>query len=147
VWMEPDQVSLAIGKKGVNIDLAQELTGYRIDVYRDVVANATSGEYDIDLMEFTDEIEEWIIDEFRKIGCDTALSVLEMSVEDLVRRTDLERETIEDVQQILRAEFEEDEAEETPEAAAPAATAAPEATATPEAPADETPAAEKENAE
>ncbi len=147
VWMEPDQVSLAIGKKGVNIDLAQELTGYRIDVYRDVVANATSGEYDIDLMEFTDEIEEWIIDEFRKIGCDTALSVLEMSVEDLVRRTDLERETIEDVQQILRAEFEEDEAEETPEAAAPAATAAPEATATPEAPADETPAAETENAE
>ncbi len=106
VWMEPDQVSLAIGKKGVNIDLAQELTGYRIDVYRDVVANATSGEYDIDLAEFTDEIEEWIIDEFRKIGCDTALSVLEMSVEDLVRRTDLERETIEDVQKILRAEFE-----------------------------------------
>ncbi|RYD52721.1 MAG: transcription termination/antitermination protein NusA [Sphingobacteriales bacterium] len=122
VWMEPDQVSLAIGKKGVNIDLAQELTGYRIDVYRDVVANATSGEYDIDLMEFTDEIEEWIIDEFRKIGCDTALSVLEMSVEDLVRRTDLERETIEDVQRILRAEFEGEsgsDADEAPAAEAP----------------------------
>lgn len=140
VWMEPDQVSLAIGKKGVNIDLAQELTGYRIDVYRDVVANATSGEYDIDLMEFTDEIEEWIIDEFRKIGCDTALSVLEMSVEDLVRRTDLERETIEDVQQILRAEFEEDEAGEATEteSTAPEAPAQPD-TAEPDAPAaDET---------
>ncbi len=114
VWMEPDQVSLAIGKKGVNIELAQDLTGYRIDVYRDVVANATSGEYDIDLYEFSDEIEEWIIDEFRKIGCDTALAVLEMSVDDLVRRTDLERETIEDVQGILRAEFagEEDGKEE-----------------------------------
>jgi N utilization substance protein A len=129
VWMEPDQVSLAIGKKGVNIDLAQELTGYRIDVYRDVVANATSGEYDIDLMEFTDEIEEWIIDEFRKIGCDTALSVLEMSVEDLVRRTDLERETIEDVQKILRAEFEGETPAGTEEApAADAPTEAAEAT-------------------
>ncbi len=142
VWMEPDQVSLAIGKKGVNIELAQDLTGYRIDVYRDVVANATTGEYDIDLYEFADEIEEWIIDEFRKIGCDTALAVLEMSVEDLVRRTDLERETIEDVQAILKAEFEE----EKEEAAAPATAettaaqiveTAPEATPDAEAPAGE----------
>jgi N utilization substance protein A len=111
VWMEPDQVSLAIGKKGVNIELAQDLTGYRIDVYRDVVDDATGNEYDIDLAEFADEIEEWIIDEFRKIGCDTALSVLEMSVDDLVRRTDLEKETIEDVQGILRAEFEDEGSE------------------------------------
>ncbi len=133
VWMEPDQVSLAIGKKGVNIDLAQELTGYRIDVYRDVVANATSGEYDIDLMEFTDEIEEWIIDEFRKIGCDTALSVLEMSVEDLVRRTDLERETIEDVQQILRAEFDGEETDKAPQPEAVTTPQATEETAAPEA--------------
>jgi N utilization substance protein A len=115
VWMEPDQVSLAIGKKGVNIELAQDLTGYRIDVYRDVVDDASGNEYDIDLAEFADEIEEWIIDEFRKIGCDTALSVLEMSVDDLVRRTDLEKETIEDVQAILRAEF-EDEGTEAKEA-------------------------------
>lgn len=142
VWMEPDQVSLAIGKKGVNIDLAQELTGYRIDVYRDVVANATSGEYDIDLMEFTDEIEEWIIDEFRKIGCDTALSVLEMSVEDLVRRTDLERETIEDVQQILRAEFEEDEAGEATETTATESTT-PEAPAQPDTAEPDAPAADE----
>ncbi len=112
VWMEPDQVSLAIGKKGVNIELAQDLTGYRIDVYRDVVADASGNEYDIDLAEFSDEIEEWIIDEFRKIGYDTALSVLEVSVDDLVRRTDLERETIEDVQRILRAEFEGGEGKE-----------------------------------
>jgi len=108
VWMEPDQVSLAIGKKGINIKLAQDLTGYRIDVFRDT-QEENDVEYDIDLVEFADEIEEWIIDEFKKIGCDTALSVLEMSVDDLVRRTDLERETIEDVQGILRAEFARDE--------------------------------------
>jgi N utilization substance protein A len=103
VYLEPDQVSLAIGKKGVNIKLAQELTGYSIDVYRDVQDQEV--EYDIDLDEFSDEIESWIIDEFKKIGCDTALSVLELSVEELVRRTDLEEETIRDVQKVLQAEF------------------------------------------
>lgn len=103
VYLEPDQVSLAIGKKGVNIKLAQELTGYSIDVYRD--AQDEGVDYDIDLDEFSDEIEGWIIDEFKKIGCDTALSVLNLSVEELVRRTDLEEETIRDVQKILQTEF------------------------------------------
>jgi N utilization substance protein A len=103
VYLEPDQVSLAIGKKGVNIKLAQELTGYSIDVYRDVQDQEV--EYDIDLDEFSDEIEGWIIDEFKKIGCDTALSVLELSVEELTRRTDLEEETIKEVQRVLQAEF------------------------------------------
>ncbi|MBL7720194.1 MAG: transcription termination/antitermination protein NusA [Flavipsychrobacter sp.] len=107
VYLEPDQVSLAIGKKGVNIKLAQELTGFAIDVYRDVQDEEIS--YDIDLDEFSDEIEDWIIDEFKKIGCDTALSVIELSVEELVRRTDLEEETIKDVQRILKAEFESEQ--------------------------------------
>ncbi|MEI8280593.1 MAG: transcription termination factor NusA [Bacteroidota bacterium] len=107
VYLEPDQVSLAIGKKGVNIKLAQELTGYSIDVYRDVQEEEV--EYDIDLDEFADEIEGWVIDEFKKIGCDTALSILELSVEELVRRTDLEEETVKEVQKILKAEFDEAE--------------------------------------
>lgn len=102
VYLDPDQVSLAIGKKGVNIKLAQELTGYSIDVYRDVQEEL---EYDIDLDEFSDEIEGWVIDEFKKIGCDTALSVLDLSIEELVRRTDLEEETVKDVRKILEAEF------------------------------------------
>lgn len=106
VFLDPDQVSLAIGKKGVNIKLAQELTGYSIDVYRDV--NDEGSGYDIDLDEFSDEIEGWVIDEFKRIGCDTALSVLELSVDELERRTDLERVTIEDVHRILKAEFEEE---------------------------------------
>jgi N utilization substance protein A len=110
VYLEPDQVSLAIGKKGINIKLAQELTGYSIDVYRDV-QDAGVEEYDIDLAEFSDEIEDWVIEEFKKIGCDTALSVLEHSVEELVRRTDLEEETIKDVQRILKAEFQDEESE------------------------------------
>lgn len=106
VYLEPDQVSLAIGKKGVNIKLAQELTGYSIDVYRDV--HEDEMDYDIDLDEFSDEIEQWIIDEFKKIGCDTALSIMELSVEELIRRTDLEEETIREVQRILKEEFEEE---------------------------------------
>lgn len=104
VYLDPDQVSLAIGKKGVNIKLAQELTGYSIDVYRDVKDDV---EYDIDLDEFADEIEPWVIDEFKRIGCDTALSVLELSADELVRRTDLEEETVRDVRRILEAEFNE----------------------------------------
>ena len=102
VYLDPDQVSLAIGKKGVNIKLAQELTGYSIDVYRDVKEEV---EYDIDLDEFADEIEPWVIDEFKRIGCDTALSVLDLSAEELVRRTDLEEETVTEVRRILEAEF------------------------------------------
>lgn len=105
VYLDPDQVSLAIGKKGVNIKLAQELTGYSIDVYRDVKDDV---EYDIDLDEFTDEIEAWVIDEFKRVGCDTALSVLELSADELVRRTDLEEETVREVRRVLEAEFNED---------------------------------------
>jgi N utilization substance protein A len=107
VYLEPDQVSLAIGKKGVNIKLAQELTGYSIDVYRD--AQDEGVDYDIDLDEFSDEIESWIIDEFKRIGCDTALSILDLSVEELARRTDLEEETIKDVQRILQSEFQNEQ--------------------------------------
>ncbi len=105
VYMDSDQVSLAIGKKGVNIKLAQQLTGYSIDVFRDV--KETAG-FDIDLEEFSDEIDEWVLQEFKKVGCDTALSVLDLSIEELIRRTDLEEETIRDVRRILEAEFEED---------------------------------------
>ncbi len=112
VYLDPDQVSLAIGKKGVNIKLAQDLTGYSIDVYRDM-QDEMGEEYDIDLDEFSDEIEGWVLEAFKKIGCDTALSVLELSVDELERRTDLERETIEDVQRILQAEFDSEEEEET----------------------------------
>ncbi len=105
VYMDTDQVSLAIGKKGVNIKLAQQLTGYGIDVFRDIKESA---DFDIDLEEFSDVIEEWVINEFKKVGCDTALSVLDLSVEELIRRTDLEEETVRDVRRILEAEFEED---------------------------------------
>lgn len=102
VFLKPDQVSLAIGKGGYNIKLAGKLTGYEIDVYRESDGN----EEDVDLDEFSDEIEGWIIDELKSVGCDTAKSVLNLSVEDLVKRTDLEEETIKDVISILRSEFE-----------------------------------------
>jgi transcription termination/antitermination protein NusA len=104
VYLKPDQVSLAIGKKGVNIKLAQELTGYSIDVYRDTEGEPQ--EFDIDLEEFSDEIETWILDEFKRIGCDTARSVLNLTQEELERRTDLEKETIQEVRRILNEEFE-----------------------------------------
>jgi len=107
VYLKPDQVSLAIGKGGVNIKLASKLTGYEIDVYRDT--EEEEEEYDIELDEFADEIDAWIIEELKKIGCDTARNVLEMSVEDLMRRADLEEETAKEVLKILRSEFEEDE--------------------------------------
>ena len=103
VFLKPDQVSLAIGKKGVNIKLAQELTGFTIDVFRDTEGEPQ--EFDIDLEEFSDEIETWIIDEFKRIGCDTARSVLDLTAEELERRTDLERETINEVRKVLEAEF------------------------------------------
>lgn len=107
VYLDADQVSLAIGKKGVNIKLAQDLTGYSIDVYRDVQDEEV--DYDIDLEEFADEIDDWVIEALKKIGCDTALSVLNHSVEELVRRADLEESTVKEVQRILRTEFEEDD--------------------------------------
>ena len=103
VYLKPDQVSLAIGRRGVNIKLACELTGLELDVFRDNEGEVE--EYDVDLDEFTDEIESWIIDELKKIGCDTAKSVLQLSDEELERRTDLEKETITEVKKILKEEF------------------------------------------
>ncbi|MEL7117870.1 MAG: transcription termination factor NusA [Bacteroidota bacterium] len=104
VYLDPDQVSLAIGKGGTNIKLASALTDYEIDVYRNVKEIEID---DVDLDEFADEIEDWVIDAFKAIGCDTAKSILNLTVEELLRRTDLEIETIEDVRNILAAEFEE----------------------------------------
>ena len=101
VYLKPDQVSLAIGKGGLNIKLASRLTGYKIDVFRDT----DEEEYDIDLDEFSDEIEGWIIDELKAIGCDTAKSVLQLSADELVRRTDLEEETVKEIIRILKSEI------------------------------------------
>jgi len=106
VYLKPDQVSLAIGKRGVNIKLACELTGYEIDVYREQEGEEEA--YDIDLDEFSDEIEPWIIDELKRIGCDTARSVLDLTTEELERRADLEKETIAEVRRILQEEFDKD---------------------------------------
>jgi N utilization substance protein A len=102
VLLKPEEVSKAIGRGGVNIRLASELTGYEIDVKREGLE-----EEDVELTEFSDEIEAWVIKEFKNIGLDTARSVLEASAEELVKRTDLEEETILDVQRILKEEFEE----------------------------------------
>jgi N utilization substance protein A len=99
VMMDPSEVSKAIGRGGFNIRLAGQLTGYEIDVYREGM------EEDVELTEFSDEIEAWIIAEFKKAGLDTAKSVLEEDIEDLIKRTDLEEETISDVRKILSAEF------------------------------------------
>ena len=101
VFLKPDQVSLAIGRGGHNIKLAGRLSGYELDVYRDGEIDVE----DVDLEEFADEIESWIIDELKAVGCDSAKSVLELGVEDLVKRTDLEQVTVEEVFRILRAEF------------------------------------------
>lgn len=106
VWLKPDQVSLAIGRRGVNIKLAQDLTDYEINVFRD--NEGEEDDYDIDLDEFTDEIEEWVIDELKRVGCDTARSVLDLTAEELERRTDLEKETINDVRKVLQAEFDKE---------------------------------------
>ncbi|MBK0380315.1 transcription termination factor NusA [Mucilaginibacter segetis] len=102
VYLKPDQVSLAIGRGGHNIKLAGKLTGYEIDVYRE----ADEHDEDVDIEEFSDEIDSWIIDEFKRIGLDTAKSVLALSVGELVKRTDLEEETVKEVLSILQAEFE-----------------------------------------
>ena len=107
VYLKADQVSLAIGRRGVNIKLACELTGYEIDVFRE--DEEVVDEFDIDLEEFSDEIETLIIDEFKRIGCDTARSVLKLSAEELERRTDLEKETIAEVRKVLEDEFNTEE--------------------------------------
>jgi len=102
VYLKPDQVSLAIGRGGHNIKLAGKLTGYEIDVYRE----AGEQDEDVDIEEFSDEIDSWILDEFKRIGLDTAKSVLALTVGELVKRTDLEEETVKEVLSILQAEFE-----------------------------------------
>jgi len=102
VYLKPEEVSKAIGKGGVNIRLASQLTGYELDVQREGIEDE-----DVELTEFSDEIEAWVIDELKNIGLDTAKSVLDLDIEDLVKRTDLEEETILDVKRILREEFED----------------------------------------
>ena len=101
VILNPEEVSKAIGRGGHNIRLAGQLTGYEIDVFREGV------EEDVELTEFSDEIDSWVIEELAKAGLDTAKSVLEQDAEDLVKRTDLEEETINDVLKILKEEFED----------------------------------------
>ena len=103
VYLKPDQVSLAIGKGGQNIKLASKLVGMEIDVFREL--DETSEE-DVDLDEFTDELEDWVIDELKRVGLDTAKSVLKLGTEDLVRRTDLEEETVHEIVRVLSQEFE-----------------------------------------
>lgn len=104
VYLDPDQVSLAIGKGGSNIKLASKLTGFEIDVFRNEPGVTID---DVDLDEFSDEIESWMIKELKNIGCDTARSVLELEVEELVRRTELEEEMVKDILNILASEFED----------------------------------------
>jgi len=103
VYLKPDQISLAIGKNGLNIKLASKLTGYQIDVFRE----SDPDEDDVDLDEFKDEIDEWIIEELKRIGCDSARSVLDLSREELLRRADLEEEIVDNVLKVLNAEFED----------------------------------------
>ncbi|HOK87126.1 MAG: transcription termination factor NusA [Tenuifilum sp.] len=103
VYLKPSEVSLAIGKGGYNIKLASQLTGYEIDVYRE---SAAEDEEDVSIDEFVDEIDEWIIDVLKGIGCDTAKSVLEIPFDELVKRTDLEEETVKEIIRILKSEFE-----------------------------------------
>jgi N utilization substance protein A len=106
VYLAPDQVSLAIGRRGVNIKLASDLTGYELDVYRD--NEGDEEEFDIDLEEFSDEIDGWVIDELKRVGCDTARSVLNLTADELERRTDLEKETINELRKVLKTEFEKE---------------------------------------
>lgn len=102
VYLKPDEVSMAIGKGGLNIRLASQLTGYEIDVYREVAQD----DEDVNLDEFSDEIESWVIDQLKSIGCDTAKNVLTLTRSELIKRTDLEEETIDEVLRILKNEFE-----------------------------------------
>jgi N utilization substance protein A len=103
VFLKPDQVSLAIGKGGQNIKLASRLVGMEIDVFREL---ADFEEEDVDLEEFGDEIDKWVIEELKRVGLDTAKSVLAITKEDLVRRTELEEETVNEVYRVLSQEFE-----------------------------------------
>jgi len=102
VYLKPEEVSMAIGKGGLNIRLASQLTGYEIDVYREVAVD----DEDVNLEEFADEIEDWVIDQLKAIGCDTAKNVLSLTRAELIKRTDLEDETIDEVLRILKTEFE-----------------------------------------
>ena len=104
VFLKPDQISLAIGKSGLNIKLASKLTNFDLDVYRELEPD----EEDVDLDEFRDEIDEWVIEQLKKIGCDTARSVLELSPQELERRADLDQETIRDLLSVLKEEFDEE---------------------------------------
>ncbi|HAF29806.1 MAG TPA: transcription termination/antitermination protein NusA [Bacteroidales bacterium] len=104
VYLLPEEVSLAIGKGGLNIKLASQLTGYEIDVYRETAG--VEDDEDVSIDEFADEIEGWVIDALKAVGCDTAKSVLELSREDLIKRTDLEEETVDDIIRIFKSEFE-----------------------------------------
>lgn len=106
VYLKPSEVSLAIGKGGSNIKLAGQLAGYEIDVYREAAEEEAQDEEDVLLQDFSDEIEEWVIKALQSIGCDTAKSVLALDVDEIVRRADLEEETVVEVQKILRSEFE-----------------------------------------
>lgn len=106
VFLKADQISMAIGKNGSNVKLASRLTDYEIDVYRDEPLG--NEEEDVDLEEFSDEIEAWVLEELKRVGCDTAKNVLKLTVEELESRTDLDRETIEEVRAILQAEFDEE---------------------------------------
>ena len=106
VYLDPDQVSLAIGKGGTNIKLASRLTGFEIDVFR----NTDEMEIDdVDLDESKDELDAWVVDTLKNIGCDSARSVLKLSRSELLRRTDLEEETVDEILRVLRAEFAEEE--------------------------------------
>jgi transcription termination/antitermination protein NusA len=105
VFLKPDQISLAIGKGGFNIKLAGKLTGYEIDVFRDTDIDVETE--DVDLEEFSDEIEGDIIDQLKAIGCDTAKAVLELNEDELIRRTGLDAEVIQHVLEVLRSEFED----------------------------------------
>ena len=104
--LKPDQVSLAIGKNGANIKLASELTGLELDIYREIDDTITD---DVDLDEFRDEIEDWVIDQLKSIGCDTAKSVMALDRDELIRRTDLEEETIDEILDVLKSEFEDNQ--------------------------------------
>jgi len=104
VFLKPEEVSLAIGKGGLNIKLASQLTGYDIDVFRD---REIADEEDVSLEEFADEIDDWVLDGLKAIGCDTARNVLNLSREELIKRTDFEEETIDEVLRILKSEFEQ----------------------------------------
>jgi len=106
IYLKPEEVSQAIGKGGMNIKLASMLTGYTLDVFRELDENAETE--DIYLDEFSDEIETWVIDELKRVGCDTARSVLDLTAEELERRTDLEKETIAEVRKVLKEEFEKE---------------------------------------